>query len=446
MRSGVLAVLFALAGAAVVAAVAGPAFAEGGGPDGAPTTTAGADPVGLLRSPFLGEREDGIRRLAAAGPEALAAARAALSSEPSPGVRFGLAETLAREGSPASLRALLERIATAPEPEAARLRAILVREPERAGEALRAWAAERPGPLEPPLADLEALVVRAEVQAIFVSRKSKSGYTGYYKGQYAPLEPARYRAAALEMCLHVMEDRAMPVPGTHRAGGFVFSPAPKESVEFAEVQGMAANAVVELTRTARAERVDAWVLTRLRDLEARRAREYADALETYGDVQSDAARIEKDEKQVLYVDVLQTLYILRPVQWERKLSALLDLLGPYGDDRDADAHATLLLRLGRYEEAIAGLERLLDSSSIMAPAHLHYNLACAYASWSLEPGHEDAKRLRAEALKHLTLAVENRWSDIGWMEQDRDLDPIRRTAEYADLVARIRRELLPGGG
>ena len=29
------------------------------------------------------------------------------------------------------------------------------------------------------------------------SRKSKSGYTGYYKGQYAPLDTPRYRAVAL---------------------------------------------------------------------------------------------------------------------------------------------------------------------------------------------------------------------------------------------------------
>ena len=62
-----------------------PASAEG--PDAARTPGA-PEPLTLLRSPFLGEREEGMRRLAD-GPQAAAAARSAFASETSPSVRFG---------------------------------------------------------------------------------------------------------------------------------------------------------------------------------------------------------------------------------------------------------------------------------------------------------------------------------------------------------------------
>jgi tetratricopeptide (TPR) repeat protein len=127
--------------------------------------------------------------------------------------------------------------------------------------------------------------------------------------------------------------------------------------------------------------------------------------------------------------------------------------GLWADGWRPEAHAMVLLRIGRYPEAIQAYREVLDRRPLASQddrnlAHAHYNLACAYASWSL--GVEDsaeAADLRGEALRQLTLAVvRGRWSDLGWMEEDRDLDPIRDSPGYRALVEHIRRENTPPGG
>ena len=78
-------------------------------------------------------------------------------------------------------------------------------------------------------------------------------------------------------------------------------------------------------------------------------------------------------------------------------------------------------------------------------AGTHYNLACAYAQWSEEFQGRERETRRQRALAHLSKAVENQWSDIGWMDEDRDLEPIRDTDVYRHLAAKVRRALKPPG-
>ena len=39
------------------------------------------------------------------------------------------------------------------------------------------------------------------------------------------------------------------------------------------------------------------------------------------------------------------------------------------------------------------------------------------------------------------MSVERGWSDVGWMNQDRDLDAIRDTPQYRTLVKEIEADL-----
>ena len=137
--------------------------------------------------------------------------------------------------------------------------------------------------------------------------------------------------------------------------------------------------------------------------------------------------------------LLATLYRLDAHTWrvplQRRKYELLE--GRTLEDR-RDA-AGLMLHAGLYDEAVS----LYTSGGMLllsrSPAFDHYNLACAYASWSLEPGDEDPQVLRDQALLHLTECVKQQWTDIAWMELDRDLDPIRDTPTYRALLDTIRR-------
>ena len=100
----------------------------------------------------------------------------------------------------------------------------------------------------------------------------------------------------------------------------------------------------------------------------------------------------------------------------------------------------MLLRAGFYEDAIMGYQELLGWMT-SSRASDHYNIACAYALWSLEPGDKEPAVLRGAALRNLDLAVREQWTDVGWMEEDRDLDPIRDTDEYRALVVRVRKTI-----
>ena len=66
---------------------------------------------------------------------------------------------------------------------------------------------------------------------------------------------------------------------------------------------------------------------------------------------------------------------------------------------------------------------------------IHYNIACVYA----RQGKAD------EALKWLGSAVEKGFSDRGLLESDQDLESLRATAQFRELVSRLGSEAPDGG-
>ena len=102
--------------------------------------------------------------------------------------------------------------------------------------------------------------------------------------------------------------------------------------------------------------------------------------------------------------------------------------------------AGLAIRAGWYEQAIRYYKEVL-SQTTLSRSTSYYNIACAYASWSREVEGAERRRKQDEALRNLETSVALGWTDLGWMEQDGDLDPIRKTARYRALVASIEEKL-----
>lgn len=101
-------------------------------------------------------------------------------------------------------------------------------------------------------------------------------------------------------------------------------------------------------------------------------------------------------------------------------------------------HASILTRLKMTDgaikayklmtEDILGLEKKLEGGRLNYSGPF-YNLACLY---SLQGD-------RRQALEHLYQAVAHGYDDDGWMEKDKDLDGIRGTQGFKDMLAAIRK-------
>lgn len=392
-----------------------------------------------LTSPLERSRRAAVADLIAGLPGTRSAVIAALP-ESTPAVQLLLVEVLAADASLPAIRALLGTMNEAEESLAVRIRLLLVRDEKTAGRVLEAWDADPSlrqdpsGKITERTKILERLLRRAEVERLFVSRKSKTGSTGSYRGQYEVLAP--YREEALQVCVGILTDRAVPIPGVFTAGTFTFLRPPPVHVRTSELIGMAAHAVSELARPT-----DTYALftltTRLHDLDRQLQRlSYYEDDVVFGDILNQ------------YADLLVALYLVRPEN-ERLRLDLEDFLERIQSDRTwastlgSSYRPIVLLRVGRYEEAVDELEMLVRFEAAMSMASAHYNLACAYAQWGsgLE-GSQRARRL-AQALQHLDQAVQHQWLDIGWMDQDRDLEPIRDTDHYRRLAEQVRSELIP---
>jgi len=106
-----------------------------------------------------------------------------------------------------------------------------------------------------------------------------------------------------------------------------------------------------------------------------------------------------------------------------------------------DDAAILAMQLGQYPKAVRLYERLASANEGAIP---HYNLACAYARASRDAHPDDARELlRAEAVRSITRAVESGYLDWVWMNEDRDLDPIRDDPQFHRLVEKMKASFLP---
>ncbi len=432
--------------AALLAVVAGaaPGWAAPDPPGPAPTPASSgtADAVAAaiadLASPFAAVREDATARLVALGPSARPAVLLAFASARD-GSREPFARVLAADGSKEALDALLRALPGLKEPgDYSAVRRALWEHPEEVGAAVRTWRAAH-GSVPPEIEDLSRLLDRALVERAFQSRKSRSGGTGYYRGQYDALLP--WRTVAIEVCLAIAEDVEPIRPGRAPIGRYHFLSRPDFLADPWEVREMAANAVGELLRPGD---------------DALLAKVHAAYVRLYRIEQEEFARAQRGRRWPPMVDtdrvdsLLAALYRFRrqvppgtevdedtpkdPVAWYEERANLrvqeLSEIGSGGFDP-----ASFLLRIGRYDEAIARYVEAMDGEAASV-AICHYNIACAHASWSIDPDvtPRQAASHRKDAMASLERAVEHGYLDWPWMEQDRDLDPIRGDPRYVRLL------------
>lgn len=276
-----------------------------------------------------------------------------------------------------------------------------------------------------PLAELEDLLARARLEAIFISRKSTSGGTGSYDGQYAEMRYDRKRA--LKLCISILADEDEPRPGVFPIGSFRFLRAPSILISQEEIQSMAANAVLELITKADAEALD-----RLEAIHR--------TLERIA-LQPQRPQIRVKQLMALALDdvILPTLFLMGRADRDDVDRHVTFHANQY----DFDDAAHLLLRLKEYEEAIGYFRRQLQQlERKVIPC---YNLACAYARWSIEPGIADEAKAqyRAFAVSYLERSVAFGYPDWPWMEQDRDLEAIRKDPTFVKLVAALKKKYPP---
>ena len=88
-------------------------------------------------------------------------------------------------------------------------------------------------------------------------------------------------------------------------------------------------------------------------------------------------------------------------------------------------------RVGRYEEGLDMDERL----SRLKPGDplVHYNLACSYALTGR----------KEKALAALNKAVSLGYDDLDWMKKDEDLEELRSTAGYAEIISALKSKKSP---
>ncbi len=391
--------------------------------------------IDALSAPGEATRRAAVKALVDALPASRAPVIAALE-DARPEVQVHLIEVLGRDGSPAAIRALLLALAAAEPLQASRIRHSLVARAEVSRRVLEAWAEDpslktpgEGGAVSKEVVALETLLRRAEAERLFLSRKSVTGGTGSYRGQYELLEP--YREEALDVCVGILLDRAVDEPGVFTTGRFELLRSPERAVDMVELIGMASHAFAELGRPSDDEHMR--VLEAELEVLYSRIKDYPGFL--------DPAFLENLGR---YADILVALYHVHPTRYARGLKHLLKNISPGGDWHDGltvSHRAAILLQVGRYEEAIQEFERLLggrDRLGIASRTVTYYNMACAYAQWGERIEGEERAEKRELALEYLQRSVAAGWSDVGWLDEDRDLDPIRAT----DAFQRLRQMVL----
>ena len=383
-------------------------------------TSALTDALAAVDSPFFGIREAAVAVLESMPRTARPVIREAFRSG-TERRRAVLAPVLADGAEVADIRSLVEALVTAIDPAtAAALRVALIEHAEETADIVADLRKDSSAPTR-ELVALEDLLARARIEALFLSRKSTSGGTGSYDGQYAILRTDRKRALELAVAILANEDLARP--GVFPIGSFRFLRPPAVPIVQEELQSMAANAISELC-----EDEDTAVLARL-------VRIHEALLATM----EGESRVESLVALGLDDIVLPTL-VRRNVRGEQELrERIMRHVGNNPPDYDDAAH--ILLRLDRFGEAVRYYRlQIANSERKVIP---YYNLACAYARWSTKEGADDAGALRNLAAAALGRSVEFGYADWPWMEQDKDLDAIRAETRYLDLVAGLKARYPP---
>jgi hypothetical protein len=289
-------------------------------------------------------------------------------------------------------------------------------------DAVAAWR-DVEGKVPARIAELAELLQRARIEARFLSRKSPSGGTGSYLGQFEALRPDRRRA--LEVCLSILLDTAYKEPGQFPSGTYRYLRPPPFLADRQELRHMALNAIAELATPED--------LTAVRQLE--------EFYQLLAEVVDEKGRIRGNVEAGLMDGVLATLARLDPATWRQE--AMVHVLELARDESWMDEAAAMCLRLGEYARAVKYYRDPRRQGSLSLAS---YNMACALARWSLDPGPKhDAGVLRDLAVQAMSDAVQAGYADWAWMEQDRDLDPIRESPRFLAMVEKIKRDFASPG-
>lgn len=432
--------------ALVCALFAGASRADDGGPAARPTAPPSAVEADLARldAPYLEDRADAAARLSATLPETratlVAAFRAASGTR-----KAALAAILAEDTGAETVAALLDAYETTDDPAvlAAIWRGLL-----RHGDALEAALdarKDRKGEAAARLLGLRGLRRRARIETLFLAKKSRSGLTGYYRGQFDDLRVDR--EMALRVLFGVLRDRAIEGPGRPKwsfpTGSYVFLSEPPGIWMQSEIRGLAANAVGELIT-----RDDAFHLEELGRIH--------EELTDVAQVKRLALR-RRNFPPVSVEDELADVVLTALARhapdavspgpdgepWRKTLDARVRTLLNF--DREVGSAAALCLRMGDYRKAIDLYGRELTQQDRQNTAYPYYNIACAWAMWSREIEAENpskAAEYRSFGLSNLRRSVDAGYPDWPWMEQDRDLDALRADPRYAALLARVKERFL----
>ena len=424
-----------LRGAGLALALSGLAYAApGDAGDPVAAARASAAPAGELEalrrglldldSPFLSTRAAAVASLKDLGAASRPALREAFRTAPE-ARRTELARVLSSGADRTDLGLLLDALVVAKDPATiSALRDALVDHAEESAAVIASRAERADG--DEPLAwtELSGLLERARLEALFLSRKSLSGGTGSYDGQYAALRP--WRKATLELCLAMLAETEVPRPGVFPVGTYRFLRPPPVLVEHEEVREMAANAIAELCTAE-----DTSLLDRLVGVHA--------ALKEEMTLPGDENRVKRLIASGLDDVVLPTLVTLGRA---RRIELELRVREHESEDQYDDA-AHLRLRMKQFEAAVELFQvQIRRMRQHVIPS---YNLACAYARWSEAEAKnpEVAKRLREGALAALSTSVAYGYADWAWMEQDLDLQALRGMAGYRELVAGLKQKFPP---
>ena len=416
--------------------------------------------ISKLKSPLAHLRRDGALQIERTLPLGRQQVIAAFEGAPAPAQR-AIAVLLLHEGSRASVEAVLERVLKADPVQRTALALAIVRD-ARSHQLLfdqykgdpKAFVQRArtrvPGTSAAKAIDeFVGLLERAEIESLFVSRMSKSGGTGYYRGQYDILKSCINPSRALRIVTSIALNESMPIPGRFTTGPYEY--LRKHGASPYELGGMATNAVAELCGPD-----DSDVIARIDERRVKLEREIRSERRALERMNSTIARFTDFDtftnrvfdlgvKIGEYGEFLTCLYLIDSDTYERDVRRfLISLRVDYNrvrPNRIQSLPPVILIRVGWYEEAVAAFQRNLRGGSNSSDVLNYYNLACAYASWSLEPGDEDARALKHRALMCLSISVEKGWLDLDWMEEDRDLDPIRKDPQYRRIVSTIRKYL-----
>ena len=272
-------------------------------------------------------------------------------------------------------------------------------------------------------AHVEALRLRWNVEKELARLKSPSGPTGHYVGQFDHVK--QLGTGTHPILLHILTNRSLPFPG--EAGAGFYEPVYPGMIRFErdELRLIAANSFGQVTG---AEDVD--TITKLREIWS-----------TYYDLKEDKYPVERESLAPALAYGLHDLGVEEPVrEWIEDLEKRRISRSRFRQRTALWELGYALIRIGEHEKGARCYEDLLADSRRSFNRHVAaYNLACNFSLRSMQEP-QRRREHRARALRFLRMAIEFKFVDWPWMEQDRDLDAIRDSGVYKRVLARLKRD------